>query len=191
MAMRKGDMPPRATLWQSAERVHIAIMRMGLAPDIKVKGLKADQLIMVNTDDMKIGHIAQCAFMPERIFDHRIMIAGQQHDGNFNSTNEISDALDQRLRRLMRVKCIAHQQYHIGFHLARFIKHDAQRPCAIATMGARGITMVHMNVRCVDNHKLTRQTLPLALSGQCLAHLVDQWLRQGIGLAHQSFHIDA
>ena len=81
MAVADRDLPPRGARRRVAQRRHVVIAAMRVAPDFEIEGRKRDPSLVRDADDRDVADLVEPAAQPYRIRGRRVVIAGQDDDG--------------------------------------------------------------------------------------------------------------
>src|SRR3954468_3469391 len=79
MAVANRDLPPRQARRRLAQRHHVVVVTMRVAPEFEVPRRKRDHALVGDAEYGDVADFTEPAAQPDRVRAHRIVIAGQDH----------------------------------------------------------------------------------------------------------------
>jgi hypothetical protein len=80
MSVRDRDLPEAAPRMRALQRVHVAVVAMRVAPDLKAESGKQNGRVMRDAEDVNMWERGDAAAVKDGIGDRRIVIARKDHD---------------------------------------------------------------------------------------------------------------
>ncbi len=134
-----------------AEPVNVHVL--GITHDEIVVG-EHDRLVMGGAEHVDVGRLGDGAARVSRFGDQRVVVAGQDDDGKRRVVQQPSGPAEQVDRQPVVLEDVADQQHHVDGCLASGLEHNAKPPRPVAAVGARGVAVVDVEVRAVDDRNV-------------------------------------
>ena len=150
MAVADRDVPAGFARRRVAQRRHVVIIAMRVAPDFEIERRKRDPTLVRDADDRDVADLVEPAAQPDRIRRRRVVIAGQDHDRQTGIGEQHAGAVDRRRRDLMVVERVAGQDHDTGAEIARLLQHAAQPGRAVAAMHRSDAVIIDMEIGGMD-----------------------------------------
>ena len=144
MSVRDRDLPTSRARPRSLERDHVAIVAVWTAPNLESQLRKHDSLLMDDAEHVKIVDRGQRSVVIDRVRHHRIVVAGQQHDGQRRGRNDRSRLLEQINRHAISIEGVARQHHDVRAGRAGGVQDAGEPGGTITPMQACSIVVIHV-----------------------------------------------
>ena len=155
MAVADRDLPARRSRRRVAQRRHVMIVAVGVAPDFEIPVRKRDHALVGDTEYGDVADFIEPAAHPDRVRADRVMIAGQDHQRQAGIGQNLAGAVDRLRPDLVIVEGVAGQDRDIGAERARRRQHCAQHTAAVAAVQRGDAVVIDMQVRGMDDADVT------------------------------------
>ena len=157
MAVAHCDVPAHRARRRVAQRRHVVIVAMRIAPDFEVEIQESDAALVGDAEYRDIADLVKPAAHPDRIRRCWVVIAGQYHERQLRVCEKRGGAVDRVRRDLMIVEGVAGKDHGIGAERPRRRQHVAQYAGAVAAVQCRNPVVIDMQIRRVDDADVPHQ----------------------------------